>query len=169
MSLEPKVQEELLSRGFSRRNIARIALGAAAALPFFHEFALAQDDGAAPARTRGGGGARNYDPDVVRITSNENPMGPTQQGLEAIAKVSPLAWRYGPQGDNNDLPALIESTVEAKPGYAVPYPGSGPALANLVPAFSSPTRGWVMGSPGYGSGAGRSISKVVKVPLDRKS
>jgi histidinol-phosphate aminotransferase len=163
MSLQAKVQEELLARGYSRRNIARIALGAASALPFFHEFALAQQDDAAPRRGRG---QRAYDPDVVRISSNENPMGPSKQGLEAIAKVAPLAWRYGPQGDNNDLESLLASTEGVKPGYVVPYPGSGTPLANLVPAFTSPTRSWVMASPGYGSGASRGIgNKVVKVPL----
>ena len=169
MSLKPKVQEELLGRGYTRRNIARIALGAAAALPFFHEFALAQDDGdAAAARVRGGRGGRVFDPDVVRITPNENPMGPSREGLEAIAKVAPLAWRYGPLGDNNDFQSLLESTENVKPGYVVAYPGSGTPLANLMPAFTSPTRSWTMGQPGYGSGAGRGIgNKVVKVPLRR--
>ncbi|HEY3838962.1 MAG TPA: aminotransferase class I/II-fold pyridoxal phosphate-dependent enzyme [Bryobacteraceae bacterium] len=167
MALSSKVQGELLDRGYTRRSIARIALGASAVLPYFHEFAFAQDDGA-PAGRRGGRGGfmRTYDPDAVRITSNENPMGPSKQGLEAIAKVSPLAWRYGPQGDNNDLQGLLESTEDVKPGYVVPYPGSGTPLANLVPAFTSPTRSWVMASPGYGSGASRGIgNKVVKVPL----
>ena len=50
MSLTPHVQEELSQRGYSRRQIARIALGAAAVIPFFHEFAFAQDDGAPLAR-----------------------------------------------------------------------------------------------------------------------
>jgi histidinol-phosphate aminotransferase len=162
MSLTPKVQEELLERGYSRRNIARIALGASAVLPFFHEFALAQQNDP-PARSRT---QRAFDPDVIRISGNENPMGPSKQGLEAIARVAPLAWRYGPQGDNNDLQSLLESTENVKPGYVVPYPGSGTPLANLVPAFTSPTRSWVMASPGYGSGASRGIgNKVVKVPL----
>ncbi len=169
MSLTRKVQEELLERGYSRRNVARIALGAAAALPFFHEFAfaphaLAQDNPDAPARGRGMRPA--YDPDAVVIGSNENPMGPTTQGLEAISKVSPLAWRYGPQGDNNLLQGLVESTEGVKPGYGVVFPGSGPALSNLMPAFTSPTRSWVMGAPGYGQGGGRGIgAKVIKVPL----
>jgi histidinol-phosphate aminotransferase len=165
MSLTKKVEQELLDRGYSRRHIARIALGAAAALPFFHEFAFAQaaDPDTAPTRR---GGRRAQDPDAIYITSNENPMGPTTQGLEAIAKVSPLAWRYGPAGDNNDLDALLASTEGVKPDYVVPYPGSGPALANLMPAFTSPTRSWTMGSPGYGSGGGRGIgNKIVKVPL----
>jgi histidinol-phosphate aminotransferase len=168
MSLSQKVQGELLDRGFTRRQIARISLGAAATLPFFHEFAFAQDDGAPSARRRGMGmgGARTFDPDAVRITSNENPMGPSKQGLEALGRVAPLAWRYGPMGENNEFQALLESTEDVKPGYAMPYPGSGTPLANLVPAFTSPTRSWVMASPGYGSGASHGIgNKVVKVPL----
>ena len=165
MPISAKVERELLDRGYSRRNVARIALGAAAALPFFHEFAFAQGNPDAPAPARGRG-ARPYDPEAVVIGSNENPMGPTKEGLEAISKVSPLAWRYGPQGDNNDLQSLVETTEGVKPGYAVVYPGSGPALANLMPAFTSPTRSWVMGAPGYGQGGGRGIgNKVVKVPL----
>src|SRR5579871_2510506 len=101
MSLTTKVQSELFDRGYSRRQVARIALGAAAVLPYFHEFAFAQDDGVPAAR----GQRPVFDPDAVRITSNENPMGPTKEGLEAIAKVSPRAWRYGPQGDNQDFNA----------------------------------------------------------------
>lgn len=165
MSLHPKVKEELLDRGYSRRSIARIALGATAALPFFHEFALAQQ---AETRRRGGGGGTRAvtDPEAIRISGNENPMGPSKEGLQAISEVAPRAWRYGPVGDNQQLQALIESTEDLKSGYATPYPGSGPALANLVPAFTSPTRSWVMASPGYGSGASKEIgNKVVKVPL----
>jgi len=162
MALSTDVQRDLLDRGFSRRQIGRIALGAAAVLPFFHEFAFAQDD-AAPAR---GGRAPITDPDVVRITSNENPMGPSQEGLEALAKVAPLAWRYTPVGDNTELMELLAKTEDVKADYVLSYPGSGTPLANLVPAFSSPTRAWVMASPGYGSGASRDIgNKIVHVPL----
>lgn len=167
MSLHPKVKEELLERGYSRRNIMRISLGATAALPFFHEFALAQQSETRARRAGGGGNsAAAVDPSMIRISGNENPMGPSKEGLESITKVAPLAWRYGPVGDNQQLQALIESTEDVKAGYAAPYPGSGPALANLVPAFSSPTRSWVMASPGYGSGASRDAgNKVVKVAL----
>lgn len=162
MSLDKNVQKDLLDRGYSRRQVARIALGAAAVLPFFHEFAFAQDD-AAPAR---GTRAPVSDPDVVRITSNENPMGPSKEGLEALAKVAPLAWRYTPAGENTELMALLASTEGVKQDYVLSYPGSGTPLANLVPAFSSPTRAWVMASPGYGSGASRDIgNKVIHVPL----
>ena len=170
MSLTKAVQKELLDRGYTRRHIANIALGAAAVLPFFHESAFAQDvNPDAPARGRGARGGGPVDPDMIRIGSNENPMGPTKEGLEAISKVSPLAWRYGPAGDNNDLINLIHSTEGLKQGYAAAYPGSGPALADLHPAFTSPTRSWVMGAPGYGSGGGgrngERGSKTISVPL----
>ena len=165
MSLSLKVKDELLDRGYTRRNIAQIALGAAAVLPFFHEFAFAQDLQPG-ALARGGRDPRKFAPDVVRITSNENPMGPSKEGLEAITQVAPRAWRYGPLGDNNDFEDLIASTEGVKPDYVTPYPGSGPALANLVPAFASPTRSWVMATPGYGNGASRNIgNKVIQVPL----
>ena len=165
MSLHPKVEEDLLDRGYSRRSIARIAMGAAAALPFFHEFALAQQAEVVRAR-RVGMGARLNDPDLIRISGNENPMGPTKEGLEAITKVAPLAWRYGPVGDNQELQSLLETTESVKSGYVLAYPGSGIPLANLVPAFTSPTRSWVMASPGYGNGASKEIgNKTVKVPL----
>jgi histidinol-phosphate/aromatic aminotransferase/cobyric acid decarboxylase-like protein len=165
MSLSLKVKNELLDRGYTRRNIAKIALGAAATLPFFHEFALAQD--AQPGSlARGGNDPRRFAPDVVRITSNENPMGPSKESLEAMAQVAGRAWRYGPIGDNNDFLDLIASTEGVKPNYVTPYPGSGPALANLVPAFASPTRSWVMATPGYGNGASRNIgNKTVQVAL----
>jgi histidinol-phosphate aminotransferase len=170
MALTSKLTESLIERGFSRRQISRIMMGASAAIPFFSEFALAQQaDQAAPAAgaRRGGGGARPaYDPDAVVITSNENPMGPCKEGLEALIKVAPLGWRYSPQGDNNDFQSLLASTENVPQDHVAGYPGSSIPLANSAAAFTSPTRPWVMGAPGYGSGAGRFIgAKTIKVPL----
>jgi histidinol-phosphate aminotransferase len=171
MAFTRKTEESLLERGYSRRQIARIALGAGAAIPFFSEFAQAQQAeqrmAYRAARTDGGARMRQpYDPDVVRITSNENPMGPSKAGIEAMAKVGPLGWRYNPQGENLDFEALLVSSENVKPGYVDAYAGSSIPLANSVPAFTSPNRSWVMGMPGYGSGAGRFIgNKVFRVPL----
>jgi len=171
MTLTRKTEQSLLERGYSRRSIARIALGASAAIPFFSEFAQAQQAEQRMALRGGmrGGAARirqAYDPDAIRITSNENPMGPCKEGIEAMAKVGPLGWRYNPQGENLEFDALLLSTENVKPGYVNAYPGSSIPLANCAPAFTSPTRSWVMGMPGYGSGAGRFVgNKVVRVPL----
>lgn len=163
MVLSRKTEEDLLSRGYSRRQIARLSMGAAAAIPFFSELAQAQ----APARAGAGTGRmRAFDPDAVVISSNENPMGPCKEGIEAMAKVGPLGWRYRPQGENLEFEALLQSTEGVKAGYVNGYPGSSTPLANSVAAFTSPTRSWVMASPGYGSGAGKFVgNKVHRVPL----
>jgi histidinol-phosphate aminotransferase len=168
--LTRKTQESLLERGYSRRAIARIALGASAAIPFFTEFAQAQQQVAqrGPGRRAAGNALRtnDNDPDIVRITSNENPMGPSKEGIEAMAKVGPLGWRYNPVGENLDFEKLLQTTENVKPGYVDGYPGSSVPLANCAPAFTSPTRSWVMGQPGYGNGAGRFVgNKVIQVPL----
>jgi histidinol-phosphate/aromatic aminotransferase/cobyric acid decarboxylase-like protein len=170
MVLNRKAEESLLERGYSRRQLARIAFGAGAAIPFFSEFAQAQQAERrmvrAAARVNGGRMYQNNDPNVVRITSNENPMGPSQAGIEAMAKVGPLGWRYNPKGENLEFESLLMSTENVKEGYVDAYPGSSIPLANCVAAFTSPTRSWVMGMPGYGSGAGKFIgNKVVRVPL----
>src|SRR2546421_11952312 len=88
-----------LQRGFSRRQLGRIAslLTAGASLPFYNEFAMAQD------AERRAGGRRPADPDTVRINQNENPMGPCKEGLEAMAKIAPMGWRYSPSSDQGDL------------------------------------------------------------------
>jgi histidinol-phosphate aminotransferase len=163
--LTRKTEESLLERGYSRRQIGRVAMGAAAAIPFFSEFAQAQQQLARVANRRGAPRAE-FDPDVVIITSNENPMGPSTEGIEAMAKVGPLGWRYNPRAENLEFEALLQSTENVKPGYVDGYPGSSVPLANCAPAFTSPTRSWVMGQPGYGNGAGRFVgNKVIQVPL----
>jgi histidinol-phosphate/aromatic aminotransferase/cobyric acid decarboxylase-like protein len=168
MALSLKTTESLLERGYSRRMIGRISMGAAAAIPFFNEFAQAQqaEQAALGRRVAANRVVRAYDPEMVVISSNENPMGPSKEGIEAMAKVGPLGWRYRPQGENVDFDKLLVSTENVKPGYVNGYPGSSQPLAQCAPAFTSPTRSWVMASPGYGSGAGRFVgNKVVKVPL----
>ena len=170
--LTRKTEESLLDRGYSRRQIGRIAMGVTAAIPFFNEFAQAQQAEQQMARMRGarrvggGGSSAAYDPEVVRITSNENPMGPCKEGIEAMARVGPLGWRYNPRGENLEFDALLASSENVKPDYVNGYPGSSQPLAQCAPAFTSPTRSWVMGSPGYGNGAGRFAgNKVIQVPL----
>ena len=74
--LTEKQQEELLNRGFSRRNFGRIAamLGAgAASLPFYNEAALAQLSQVQANPDEG-----------VWINANENPLGPCKEAKEAL-------------------------------------------------------------------------------------
>lgn len=162
--LAPSQVESLTKRGFTRRHLARMAslLTAGAAMPFYNEFAMAQD---AEQRMRGGA-RRPMDPDAIRISSNENPMGPCKEGLEAIAKVAPKGWRYSPNNEQGDFATVASEMLGVKPEYINATAGSSDPLHRSSCAFTSPTRSWVMANPGYGGGAPAFIgSKVVRVPL----
>jgi histidinol-phosphate aminotransferase len=164
MALSNVTLRSLEQRGFTRRHIGRMAglLAAGAAMPFYNEYAMAQD-----AEQRMRGGVRpNYGSDVVRISSNENPQGPCKEGLEALYKVAPMGWRYAPQNENGDLVKAIAGTMDVKESYVMATAGSSDPLHRSSCAFTSPTRSWVMANPGYGGGAPAFIgSSVVRVPL----
>src|SRR5580658_5242479 len=165
MSLSRTQTDSLLYRGFSRRDLGRIAslLTAGAALPFYNEFAMAQD---AQQRMGRGGARRAMDPDAVRINSNENPLGPCKEGLEAIAKIAPHGGRYSPFNDQGDMITAIAESEGIKENYVSAYAGSSDPLHRASCAFTSPTQSWVMADPGYGGGAPAFIgSKVTRVPL----
>lgn len=167
MSFSSQQADSLRKRGFSRRDLGRIAslLTAGAALPFYNEFAMAQD---AQQRTlRGMGGARRtMDPDSVRISSNENPLGPCQEGLEAIAKIAPHGGRYSPFGEQQEFVSTIAKMENVKESYVAAFAGSSDPLHRSACAFTSPTRSWTMADPGYGGGAPQFIGSATRrVPL----
>lgn len=165
MLLSPEQTDSLLQKGFSRRQLGRIAslLTAGATLPFYNEYAMAQD---AQQRLLRGGARRAMDPDAVRISSNENPLGPCKEGLEAIAKVAPHGGRYSPFGEQGDFVTTVAEMEGVKETYVAPFAGSSDPLHRSTCAFTSPTRSWCMADPGYGGGAPQFIgSKTVRVPL----
>ena len=90
--------ESDLSRSVSRRQMARLSalFTAGAALPFYNEAAMAQE-----AERRVSRGAMPAD--AVRISSNENPLGPCPEALEAIYKVAKFGGRYSPFGEQGDF------------------------------------------------------------------
>lgn len=158
-----KQLELLFDRGFSRRDVGRIAtvLTAGAAMPFYNEFAMAQE---AERRTMRGRGAMPAD--AVRISTNENPLGPCKEGLEALYKVAPLGGRYSPAGESQAFVKAIAEVEGVKEECVAPTAGSSDPLTRAACAFTSPARSWVMANPGYGGGAPGFIgSKVVRVPL----
>jgi histidinol-phosphate aminotransferase len=153
---------ELIQRGFSRRQVGRIAtlLGAGATLPFFNEAALAQ---------RAASRNRDYGEGAVRIGSNENPLGPCPEALEAIYNVAKKGGRYG-GAESNEFPKLAAEMEGLKQDYVAPYAGSSDPLFRATCAFVSPTRGLVMGDPGYESAASAASfigAKVKRVPLTK--
>jgi histidinol-phosphate aminotransferase len=152
-------------KGFSRRHVLRAAslLSAGAALPFYNEFAMAQDAAERPRGMR-----MAMPPDAVRIGSNENPLGPCVEACEAIAKIAKYGGRYSPFNEQGDFLKAVSEVEGVKPEFIAAYAGSSDPLHRSVLAFTSPTKGFVMSDPGYESGAGSAKFvgvKVTRVPL----
>jgi histidinol-phosphate aminotransferase len=152
-------ESNLLERGFSRRQLGRIAaaLTAGAALPFYNEAALAQ-------RAMRG----EIPPDAVRINSNENPLGPCPEALEAITQIASAGGRYSPHGEEGQTVRIVAEAIDLKPENIAFFAGSGDPLFRSAVAFTSPTRPWVMAEPGYESGGSAAAfigAKVIHVPL----
>jgi histidinol-phosphate aminotransferase len=151
--------------GYSRRRMLRAAslLSAGAALPFYNEFALAQDAAERPRGMRA-----PMPPDAVRIGSNENPLGPCAEACEAIAKIARYGGRYSPFNEQGDFIKAVSEVEGVKAEFITPYAGSSDPLHRAVLAFTGPGKGLVMGDPGYESGAGTARFmgiKVTRVPL----
>lgn len=165
MPLTGSHTEQLLEKGFSRRQLGRIAslLTAGATLPFYNEFAMAQD---AEQRMARGSGRRAFGADYVRISSNENPMGPCKEGLEALVKVAPQSWRYSPNGEETEFVKTIAAMEGVPEDHVAIFAGSSDPLHRVACAYTSPQRSWTMADPGYGGGAPAFIgSKLFRVPL----
>ena len=79
----------------------------------------------------------------VRISSNENPLGPGQHVLDAIVGKFPEAARYPFNATQNEgsLPAAIAAKFPgAKPENVVMGAGSGEILTNAVRALTSTSK-----------------------------
>jgi histidinol-phosphate aminotransferase len=87
----------------------------------------------------------------IRLSSNENPLGPGRRVLDTIVKKFPEAGRYpfnSTPADSN-LVAAIASLHKVKPENVVMGAGSQEILKNAVRAFTSPDRGLVTASPTF--------------------
>jgi len=161
VTLTTQQQNDFLRRGFSRRSFGRIAAlagGGAAALPFFNEPALAQLSQ-----------VRGAPPDAVMINANENPLGPCAEAKEAIHNIVASGGRYM-YGETDKVQRLLSEQEGVKLGSIRIYPGSSAPLHQAVLAFTSPTKSFVTGDPGYEAGerAAKFIgAKVVRVPLTK--
>jgi histidinol-phosphate aminotransferase len=136
--IRPEVQDDLLSRGYSRRQMFRTAMmfaGGAAALSMSGESAFAADDDAGTG--------------MVRIGLNECWAGPMEPGLKAGTAALAQSNRYSPNGEIETLAKTI-STIENIPvDHISIYPGSGGILSRAIVAYCSPTKGLVMADPSY--------------------
>jgi histidinol-phosphate aminotransferase len=88
---------------------------------------------------------------AIRISSNENPLGPGKAALDAITRKFPEAGRYPFNASPADskLVNAIATKFGAKPENVVLGAGSQEILKSAVRAFTSPTRCLVTAAPSF--------------------
>ena len=106
---------------------------------------------------------------AVKIDSNENPLGPCPEALEALIKAARDGGRY-----MFDLPSTMANTLaeteNLPPNSVQAYAGSSGPLHQAVLAFTSPTRAYVTADPGYEAGdraASFVEAQTIRVPLTK--
>jgi histidinol-phosphate aminotransferase len=87
----------------------------------------------------------------IRISSNENPLGPGQAALDAIVGKFPEAGRYpfNSTPSDADLIGAIAAKHQIKPENVVLGVGSQEILKMAVRAFTAPGRGLITASPSF--------------------
>ena len=94
--------------------------------------------------------------EAIRISSNENPLGPGKAAIDAILGKFPEANRYPFNSTplDADLEILIAKLNSGKRENVVLGVGSQELLKNAARVFLSPTKHLVIPSPTYGDPAG---------------
>jgi len=110
---------------------------------------------------------------VIRISSNENPLGPGKAAIDAILGKFPEANRYPFNSSplDADLEILIAKLNSAKRENVVLGVGSQEILRNAVRVWMSPTKHLVEPSPTYDicNGQARQLAFPIRTaPLDAK-
>ena len=108
---------------------------------------------------RQGGMARPQLPpgvQAIRISSNENPLGPGKAAIDAILGKFPEANRYQFNSSplDADLEILLAKIYSAKRENIVLGVGSQEILKNVARVYLSPTKHLVIPQPTYGDPAG---------------
>jgi histidinol-phosphate aminotransferase len=91
------------------------------------------------------------DPEVIRISSNENPLGPGAAAYKAMQGMMDQSNRY----PMNSKPSMVDLRTQLAKQYGAKLEnvilgdGSGEILTNAVRAFTSPTRPLLNASPSY--------------------
>ena len=105
-------------------------------------------------------------PAAVRLSSNENPLGPSAVAIEAIERAFAYSGRY----PMNAKPAMVDfrTLIATRNGLKVENvllgAGSGEILDTAVRAFTGPSNGLVSALPTFESPA--RVAKSLKVRLD---
>jgi len=158
-ALPAAASEDLLERGFNRRDLARIAavfgIGAIAASSGRPAWASGGVPDPAPAAK-------------TRIGANECWTGPLAPGQAAAHKAVALSNRYSPKDERGDFIRAV-AAVEGVPfDHVAPWPGSSDPLSRTVISFCAPGKGLVTADPTFEL-AGRTAEwlgvPVTRVPL----
>jgi histidinol-phosphate aminotransferase len=104
---------------------------------------------------------------VVRLSSNENPYGPSPAAFDAMREAFGLAWRY-PDEQVDALVADLAKLHGVGSDHILPGDGSSEILKIAAAAFTGPGKPAVMADPTFEALA-RYASKggapIVRVPL----
>jgi histidinol-phosphate aminotransferase len=113
--------------------------------------------------------------EAIRISSNENPLGPGKAAIDAILGKFPEANRYPFISSplDADLEILLAKLNNAKRENVTLGVGSQEILKNAARVFLSPTKHLVIPSPTYGDPAGfaqNQLKVTIKTaPVDPKT
>jgi histidinol-phosphate aminotransferase len=154
---------QLFKNGVSRRSFLRTlgaAGAAAAALPSMAYGQQVASNTAPPAARRGMsdmGEFRQLPPDAVIISSNENPLGPHKDALDAICATASLGGRYHQEVSGLAVKTFTEAmglpmAEPGKPGMVALFPGSGGPLDLALMSNIGPDKPLVFGDPSYEQG-----------------
>lgn len=152
----------------SRRGFLQFARPGGAALTGAFLAARGLEAYLAEAQTRQGRSARPPLPpgvEEIRISSNENPLGPGRKALDAILGKFPEAGRYpfNSTPSEADLAAAIAGLYKVKPENIVLGAGSQEILKNSMRAFVTPSRGLVTALPTFENCTG--FAKKYRLPV----
>ncbi|MGH9420253.1 MAG: pyridoxal phosphate-dependent aminotransferase, partial [Thermoanaerobaculia bacterium] len=141
----------------SRRAFARLA-GAGVAAATLPPLALVK-----PLRA-----ATSPKSEIIRISSNENPYGPSSAALDAMKDAFSKAWRY-PDETQDELIDTIAKSHSVAHGQVLLGDGSSEILKLAAVSFTGSSRKIVVASPTFeaiGNYARIAGAEVVGVPLD---
>lgn len=157
--LPEEAADDLLSRGYGRRDLARLAavfgIGALAAARGTPAWASAGVPDPAPSAK-------------TRIGANECWTGPLAPGQQAAAKIIASSNRYSPHDERGDFIKAVMQVEGVPYDHVAPWPGSSDPLSRAVVTFCSPNKGLVTADPTFEL-AGRTAkwagAPVTAVPL----
>ncbi len=158
-TLPAEAQDDLLTRGYSRRQLLRIAavFSTGAAVATVGRPAWAS------------GGVPDPAPEAkTRIGANECWTGPLLPGQQAAAAIISSSNRYSPKDQRGDFIKAVMQVEGVPYDHVAPWPGSSDPLSRSVVTYCSPSKALVTADPTFEL-AGRTAewlgAPVKRVPL----